>query len=119
MSGSHAGSRRTPRHHAGRQTTEFSLLFGNGRSRFDTVEAPPPPVAAADPPSIARHEPDAADARAAGTPGRPRGRRRWYATQDPASTLRCVAVNVNGLRDKQKRCVFFDWMMKQKLTLSF
>jgi len=35
----------------------------------------------------------------------------------PASTLRCVAVNVNGQRDKQKRCVFFDWMMKQKFDI--
>ena len=35
----------------------------------------------------------------------------------PASTLKCVAVNVNGLRDKKKRCVFFDWLMKQKFDI--
>ena len=83
VSGSHSGCRRTPRHNAGRQTTEFSLLFGNGRSRLDTVEAPPPPVAAADPPSIARHEPDASRCTRCGRhPGAAGGAAVCNATQD-------------------------------------
>jgi hypothetical protein len=76
VTSSQAASRRTPRHNAGQQSADFSRLFGNSRSQLDPAEAPPPPVAAADPTPTATDEPDAADARAAGTPRRRRGRRR-------------------------------------------
>ena len=35
----------------------------------------------------------------------------------PPSSLKCVAVNVNGLRDKQKRLKFFDWLLQQRFDV--
>jgi exonuclease III len=35
----------------------------------------------------------------------------------PTSTLKCVAVNVNGLHDRKKRLAFFDWLLQQRFDV--